>query len=104
MTEQEWQERCMITSTKGRIWKRSEIRKRAADKLRALLPDTAPLLRRTAVQLVLDDPAFMRPRTGMVPARVIEDSSMEAYLNLTIPDRHAATSALLGSLKGGRRE
>ena len=83
MTEKEWQERYEITSTKGRIWKRSELRKRAAEMLKSLLPDTAtPLARRTAVQLVLDDATFMRPRKGMVPARVIEDAAIEAMLRL----------------------
>jgi len=100
MTDKEWQERYSITSVKGKIWKRSELRKRAADKLRSLLPDTAALVRRLAVELLLDDPGFMRSRAGMVPARVTEDAAMEAYLNLTIPGRHAATFERLGVLKG----
>jgi hypothetical protein len=82
MTEQEWQERYQITSIKGRIWKRSEIRKRAAEMLKSLLPGKTPLARRTAVQLVLDDPAFMRFRAGMVPARVIGDAAIEAMLRM----------------------
>jgi hypothetical protein len=82
MTEQEWQERYEITSTKGRIWKRSEIRKRAVDMLKSLLPDTTSIARRTAVQLVLDDPTFMRGRKGTVPARVIADSAIEAMVRM----------------------
>lgn len=83
MTEKEWQERYEITSTKGRIWKRSELRKRASEMLRSLKPDATPVARRAAVQLVLDDASFMRPRRGMVPARVIEDAAIEAMLRMT---------------------
>ena len=63
MTEKEWQERYEITSTKGRIWKRSELRKRAGEMLKSLRPDTTPVARRTAVLAVLDDAAFI-PRLG----------------------------------------
>jgi hypothetical protein len=83
VTEKEWQERYEITSTKGRIWKRVELRKRAAEMLKSLSPDTTPLVRRTAVQRVLDDVVFMRPRAGMVPARVIADAAIEAMLHLS---------------------
>lgn len=82
MTEKEWQERYEITSTKGRIWKRSELRKRAAERLKSLLPSKTPTARRTAVLAVLDDPTFMRGRRGMVPARVIEDAAIEAMMRL----------------------
>lgn len=82
MTETEWQNFYEITSLKGRIWKRSEIRKRAVEMLKSLSPNTTPLSRRTAVQLVLDDPTFMRTRKGMVPARVIEDAAIEAMLRM----------------------
>lgn len=100
MTEQEWQARYKITSVKGKLWKRSEIRNRAVRITAGLMPEQPRLGVRTAVQLLLDDPAFMRQRTGMVPARVIEDVGMEAFLNLKIPDRHAATAAFLTSTKG----
>ena len=86
MTEKEWQERYEITSTKGRIWTRVELRKRAAEMLKALLPAKTPVARRTAVLAVLDDSTFMRPRKGMVPARVIEDVSIEAMLRLSRED------------------
>jgi hypothetical protein len=82
MTAQEWQDRYEITSIKGRIWKRSEVAKRAIEMLKSLAPDTTPPARRTAVLLVLDDPTFMRPRRGMVPARVIADASIEAMLRM----------------------
>jgi hypothetical protein len=82
MTESEWQERYQITSIKGRIWTRIMIRKRASEMLRSLMPGETPIARRTAVELVLDDPAFMRSRTGMVPARVIADSAIEAMLRM----------------------
>ncbi len=82
MTEVEWQERYEITSIKGRIWKRSEIAKRAVDALRTLLPSSTREGRRAAVLELLDDPAFMRGRKGMVPARVVGDDSLEAMLRL----------------------
>lgn len=82
MTDKEWQDHYEITSVKGRIWKRSEIAKRAAEILKSLLPGTTPPARRTSVLLVLDDPAFMRPRRGMVPARVVEDAAVEAMLRM----------------------
>jgi hypothetical protein len=50
--------------------------------LKSLSPETTPPARRTAVLIVLDDPTFMRPRRGMVPARVIEDSAIEAMLRM----------------------
>ena len=87
MTEGEWQERYMITSIKGRIWKRSELRNKAVRITATLLPEQPRLAVRTAVQLVLDDPAFMRPRAGMVPARVISDVGMEAFLRLSRQER-----------------
>ncbi len=82
MTDQEWQDRYEITSTKGRIWKRSEVAKRAVEMLKSLAPGTTPPARRTAVLIVLDDPAFMRSRRGMVPARVVEDAAIEAMLRM----------------------
>jgi hypothetical protein len=82
VTEQEWQTLYQITSIKGRIWKRSEIRKRAIEMLKSLSPTTTPLARRTTVQLLLDDPTFMRPRRGMVPTRVIEDAATKAMLRM----------------------
>jgi hypothetical protein len=86
VTEKQWQERYEITSTKGRIWKRSEVRKRAAEMLKSLAPSTTPVARRAAVQAVLDDAAFMRGRKGMVPARVVEDAAIEAMLRLSRGD------------------
>lgn len=86
MTDKEWQDRYEITSTKGRIWKRSELCKRAAEMLKTLSPSTTPVARRVAVQAVLDDAAFMRGRKGTVPARVIEDAAIEAMLRLSRQD------------------
>ena len=82
MTDNEWQDRYEITSIKGRIWKRSEVAKRAVEMLKSLSPDTTSTVRRTAVLIVLDDPTFMRPRRGMVPARVIEEAAIEAMLRM----------------------
>ena len=82
MTEKEWQDHYEITSIKGRIWKRVELRKRSSEMLKSLLPSAMPVARRAAVQLVLDDSTFMRSRKGMVPARVIEDAAIEAMIRL----------------------
>jgi hypothetical protein len=82
MTEQEWQDRYKITSLKGTIWKRSDLRNRAVKIAASLAPEQSRLMIRTAVQIVLDDPAFMRLRSGMVPTRVIEDAGMEAFLRI----------------------
>ena len=95
MTEKEWQERYMITSTKGRIWKRSELRKRASEMLKSLLPGKTPVARRTAILAVLDEATFMRPRTGMVPARVIEEAAIEAMLRLMREDSALAEQIAL---------
>lgn len=86
MTEKEWQDHYEITSIKGRIWKRVELRKRAAEMLKSMLPDKTPAARRIAVQFILDDATFMRPRKGMVPARVIEDAAIEAMLRFSRSD------------------
>jgi len=80
MTESEWQNFYEITSVKGRIWKRSEVAKRAVEMLKVLSPGILAPVGRVAVLFVLDDPAFMRPRRGMVPARVAEDAAIEAML------------------------
>ena len=83
MTEKEWQERYMITSLKGKIWKRTEIAKRAIDLAYGLLVQQHPrAVIRTEVELVLGDDKFMRTRYGMVPARVIEDAAWEAFHKL----------------------
>src|SRR4029077_3560862 len=82
MTEQEWQTRYMITSLRGKIWKRSELRNKAVKITTLLAPEQPPLAIRTAVQIVLDDPEFMRRRTGMTPARVSDDAGMEAFLRI----------------------
>lgn len=83
MTEKEWQERYMITSTKGVIWKRSEIAKRAIDMAYGLLLRAQPRsVIRSAIEPVLDNDSFMRTRYGMVPARVVEDVAFEAFYKL----------------------
>lgn len=83
MTDQEWQARYEITSVKGKIWSRREIRNRAVAMASSLLLHKQPRLAvRTAVQLVLDDEEFMRSRRGTVPARVIEDAAFKAFFRL----------------------
>jgi hypothetical protein len=84
MTDKEWQERYTITSRKGKIWTRSEVRKRAVDMAHGLLLGAQPrAVIRTAIELVLDDEKFMQPRSGMVPARVIEDAAFAAFVKLS---------------------
>lgn len=83
MTDKEWQARYEITSTKGKIWTRSEVAKRAIDLAYGLLVQTQPrTVIRAEVELVLDDTKFMTQRTGMVPARVVEDAAWEAFYKL----------------------
>ena len=81
--DKQWQERYAITSRNGKIWSRSEVVKRAIDKAHGLLigSHTRGVIR-TVIEPVIDDDAFMRPRTGMVPARVVEDAAFEAFYKL----------------------
>ena len=82
-TNKQWQERYRITSRSGKIWTRSEVLKRAIDTAYGLLMrEKTRALIRAAIEPVLDDEAFMRPRTGMVPARVVEDAAFEALYKL----------------------
>ena len=81
--DKQWQERYSITSRTGKIWTRSEVLKRAIDVAYGLLLRAQPRsVIRAAIESVLDDEAFMRPRTGMVPARVVEDAAFEAFYKL----------------------
>ena len=79
----QWQERYQITSRNGKIWTRSEVVKRAVDAAHGLLMgEKSRTVIRAAIEPVIDDEAFMRPRTGMVPARVVEDAAFEAFYKL----------------------
>ena len=79
----QWQERYRITSRSGKIWTRSEVLKRAVDTAYGLLMrEKTRSVIRAVLEPVLDDDAFMRPRTGMVPARVVEDAAFEAFYKL----------------------
>jgi hypothetical protein len=79
-----WQERYAITSRSGKIWTRSEVVKRAIDKAHGLLSGSHTRgVIRTVIEPVIDDDAFMKPRTGMVPARVVEDAAFEALYKLS---------------------
>lgn len=85
MTDKEWQDRYQITSLRGVIWTKAEVRKRAIDVAIGLLLRSQPRdVIRAEVDLVLDDDAFMRPRAGMVPARVVEDVAFAAFHKLGI--------------------
>lgn len=76
----QWQDRYQITSRSGKIWTRSEVLKRAVDMAYGLLArETSRTALRAAIELVIDDDTFMRKRTGMVPARVVEDAAFEAF-------------------------
>lgn len=73
----------VVTSRNGKIWTRSEVLKRAVDTAYGLLMrERARSVIRAALELVLDDDTFMRSRTGMVPARVVEDAAFEAFYKL----------------------
>ena len=79
----QWQERYRITSRSGKIWTRSEVLKRAVDTAYGLLTrEKTRSVIRAVLEPVLDDDAFMRPRTGMVPARVVEEAAFEAFFKL----------------------
>jgi hypothetical protein len=79
----QWQDRYQITSRNGKIWTRSEVIKRAIDMAHGLLAgEKSRTVIRAAIEPVIDDDAFMRPRTGMVPARVVEDAAFEAFHKL----------------------
>jgi hypothetical protein len=74
MTQNEWAERYMITSRKGRIWTRSMVRDQVMAYARSMLLPVTP----ASVARVLDDDAFMTWRRGEIPARVIEAVHAEA--------------------------
>lgn len=79
----QWQDRYQVTSRSGKIWTRSEVVKRAIDMAYGLLArECSRAAIRAVVEPVVDDDAFMRPRTGMVPARVVEDAAFEAFHKL----------------------
>ena len=81
--DKQWQQRYTITSHTGKIWSRSEVMKRAVDAAHGLLMrERSRSVIRAAIEPVLDDDAFMRPRAGMVPARVVEDAAFEAFYKL----------------------
>lgn len=88
MTNREWQERYEITSVRGNVSRRGDLRSRATRMASSLLGHAQ---RRevvlATVDLVLDDDAFMRPRRGMIPARVVEDAAFEAFHRLA-PGAH----------------
>ena len=78
--DKDWQQRYEITSRTGKIW---TVLKRAVDTAHGLLMrEKSRSVIRAALESVLDDEAFMRPRTGMVPARVVEDAAFEAFYKL----------------------
>lgn len=88
--DKQWQAIYRITSRTGKIWTRSEVAKRAVDMAYKLLlgRNSRPAIR-SLVERALDDDVFMRPLTGMVPARVVEDAAFEAFFKLapTAPTR-----------------
>jgi hypothetical protein len=82
--DKQWQERYAITSRNGKIWSRSEVVKRAIDRAHGLLSGSHTRgVIRTVIEPVIDDDTFMRPRTGMVPARVVDDAAFEALYKLS---------------------
>ena len=81
--DKQWQARYQITSRTGKIWTRSEVAARAIDMAyKLLLGRNSRSTIRPLVETVLDDDSFMCRRTGMVPARVVEDAAFEAFFKL----------------------
>ena len=78
-TDKQWQDRYRITSRSGKVWTRMEVCKRAVDAAHKLLAGGRPRSTiRTAIELLVDEDSFMRPRTGVVPARLVEDLAAAA--------------------------
>ena len=81
--DKQWQQRYAITSRNGKIWSRAEVLKRAIDAAHGLLQrERSRAVIRAALESVLDDEAFMHPRTGMAPARMVKDAAFEVFCKL----------------------
>jgi hypothetical protein len=73
-------DRYMITSSRGRVWTRDMVRKAALRQVKTsplpvrgqALGDFDAQTRARLVDMALDDDSLMRRHAGMVPARVVE--------------------------------
>lgn len=74
MTDNEFMAAYRIVSTRGRVYSRDMLLNAAT---RTPVARACKVPRRD-IRAVLDDPKFMRPLAGMVPARVVEEAVMEA--------------------------
>lgn len=70
----EWAERYMFTSLRGRVWTRAMVRKAVCDHLRL----AGLLVKPALVDQVLDDDKFMLSNRGSIPARIVETVWAEA--------------------------
>lgn len=73
MTNDEFMATYRICSTRGRLYTRDMLLNAATRSAIA----RACKVPRKAIGAVLDDPKFMRPLAGMVPARVVEEAIFE---------------------------
>jgi hypothetical protein len=81
--DKQWQDRYSIVSTHGKVWKRQEVCKRAVDKAYGLLGRAySRSVIRPIVEKLADDDTFMRPHTGVVPARIVEELAFAAFFAL----------------------
>ena len=74
LTDEEFMTAYRVTSTRGRLYGRGMLLAAATRTVIA----RACKVPRQAIGAVLDDPAFMRPLAGMVPARVADEAVLEA--------------------------
>lgn len=74
MTDNEFMAAYRICSIRGRLYTQKMLLNAATRSCIA----RANKVPRKAIGAVLDDPKFMRPLAGMVPARVVEEAIFEA--------------------------
>jgi hypothetical protein len=74
LTDEEFMIAYRVTSTRGRLYSRGML---LAATTRTVIARACKVPRQ-AIGVVLDDPAFMRPLAGMVPARVADEAVLEA--------------------------
>lgn len=87
---EEWKRRYRITSVRGNIWSRANVRAEAIAIGKRLVLPVDPAM----VDRVLDDETFMKARGGEIPARVCEEVQQEAWRRaLEIARQQAAADA-----------
>lgn len=74
VTDNEFMAAYRIVSIRGRVYSRDMLLNAAT---RTAVARACKVPRRD-IRVVLDDPKFMRPLAGMIPARVVEEAVLEA--------------------------